>query len=76
METTITIPLESYNLWLNRCADGSQEYVLLKNGVIDRDAQGRKHVQILCDAKTAKVLMECAERLCPEVVKQIQQITV
>lgn len=43
--------------------------------MIDHDADGRKHVQILCDVNTAKVLMDSAGRLCPEVQQQIRQIT-
>jgi hypothetical protein len=75
MGTTILIPIAAYDRWLRRCPRGSQEYVCLRNGVLEHDKDGSSYVRLLCDAETAKALMDSAKRLCPEVVRQIKQTT-
>jgi hypothetical protein len=73
MGTTILIPIAAYDRWLRRCPRGSQEHVWLRNGILGHGNDGSSYVQLLCDAETAKALMDSAKHLCPDVVPHIQQ---
>ena len=75
METILKLPIELYKTWLSGCQAGNHEYVLLKNGFIQHDADGRDHVHIPCDSAEAKALKELAAHLYPEVVPHIEDIT-
>lgn len=73
MKVIIDIPIESYLLCVTRCGVKSPEYLMLKNGIIQRDAEGNEVVQILCDSERAKVILELVASLCPEALLNIQR---
>ena len=73
MKVLIDIPMESYLLCVTRCGLKSPEYLMLKNGVIERDTEGREIVQILCDRARAKMVLETIVKLCPESLSHIGQ---
>ena len=45
---------------------------MLKNGIVVRDSEGNEVVQILCDRKGAKMILEMVARSCPEALLHIQ----
>ena len=49
MKKFVDIPLDHYNGFVERCDASRPEYEILKNGVITRDRQERRAVEILCE---------------------------
>jgi hypothetical protein len=68
MEIMVVIPIKPYEAWISMCDPKRPEYLWLKNGIIARSRYGRREVQIPCNAKREKEIMEYAARACPEVV--------
>lgn len=75
MQILVVIPIKPYEAWVAMCDPKRPEYLWLKNGIITRSGNGRREVQIPCDAKRAKQIMEYAARACPEVAPFIKRIT-
>jgi hypothetical protein len=74
MNVLITIPIELYNGLLSRCQSVSDEYTLLKTGVITNvsDADGDYTVvNIRCEPKSAEDLLAWAKKLYPEASSEI-----
>lgn len=47
-------------------------YLLLKNGLVIRDSEGREAVDILCDVDQAKGLHELASQICLDIEESIR----
>ena len=71
----VVIPLRPYKVWIARCEPQSPQYRHLTNGIIVRRADGQEEVQILCDEKRARDILDYAARVCPEVAPFITRIT-
>jgi hypothetical protein len=72
MKVMLDIPMEPYLLCVTRCGLKAPEYLMLKNGIVVRDAEGKEVVQILCDRQRAKMILEMVAKLCPEALLHIQ----
>jgi dUTPase len=72
MKVIVEIPMEAYLLCVTRCGLTSPEYLMLKNGIVQRDSEGNEVVQILCNRERAKVLLETVAKVCPEALLNIQ----
>lgn len=74
MNILIEIPAEHYDLFVAECDIKSREYSILKNGIIakDRNSGDPRVIQILCDEKEAKMLLDAAMRLYPAVMPTIK----
>jgi hypothetical protein len=75
MKVLLAIPMLHYKMLLARSAVLWPEYRALKNGIINRDANGNEIVEILCDPQRVKLIFDFANRACSDVVPYIQQIT-
>ena len=74
MSAVITIPIELYNGLLSRCQSVSEEYKLLKTGIIANvsDTDGDYTVvNIRCEPKSAEDLLAWAKKLYPEASSEI-----
>ena len=74
MSAVITIPIELYKGLLSRCQSVSDEYKLLKTGIIANvsDADGDYTVvNIRCEPKSAEDLLAWAKKLYPEASSEI-----
>jgi len=68
----LTIPVAVYHHLLSLCGFSSQEYAILKNGVIRGiDADDEKAVDIFCDSDSAKKLLAWATQVDPAAASQI-----
>jgi hypothetical protein len=74
MRVLVTIPVEIYNGLLGRCSLLSREYLILKNGVINRDrSAGEPAVEILCEVPRAKFLLDLATLVYPQAAPYIEK---
>ena len=74
MSVLVTIPIELYNGLLSRCKSVSNEYQLLKAGVITdvSNAEGDYTVvNIQCERRSAQDLLAWAKKLYPEASSEI-----
>jgi hypothetical protein len=72
----LALPLEVYDGLLSKCSMMSREYLILKNGVIERDYQTtgeQLNVHILCEPQRAKFLLDLASLLFPAAVPHIEK---
>ncbi len=60
----LAIPMLYYQTVLARSAVLWPEYRALKNGIINRDANGNEIVEILCDPQRVKLIFDFANRIC------------
>jgi dUTPase len=72
MKVIVEIPMEPYLLCVTRCGFKSPEYLMLKNGIVQRDSDGHEVVQILCTRERAKIILEAVAKVCPEALSSIQ----
>lgn len=76
MKALVTIPVDIYNALLGRCSMLSREYLILKNGIIQQQAEGGTdgaRVEILCEFQRAKFLFDFATLVCPEAAPYIEK---
>ena|SRR5688572_17489841 len=71
----LALPLEVYDGLLSKCSVMSREYLILKNGVIERDPQTGEqlNVHILCEPQRAKFLLDLASLVFPAAVPHIEK---
>lgn len=70
----LALPLEVYDGLLSKCSKMSREYLILKNGVIERDPAGEQlNVHILCEPHRAKFLLDLASLVFPAAVPHIEK---
>jgi len=70
----IQLPPEHYDLFVAACEITSPEYTILKNNMVAR-RQGSDEpptVEIMCDMDEARLLLETAKGVYPEVVPFIE----
>lgn len=66
MKVLVTIPVAVYHQLLSLCEMSSQEYAILKNGVVRGiDDNDEKAVNIFCDSDSAKKLLAWAAQVDP-----------
>lgn len=71
MPQLIIMPVESYNVLIESCAESCPEYELLKNGFIMRNEAGEEEVYVPCDSAIARIIFDFATQCCPETVPHI-----
>jgi hypothetical protein len=62
----ITIPIDIQGDLLKACDPISPKYRMLKNGLLETDADGRKMVKILCESEQANDLLAWAHERWPD----------
>ena len=67
----IIMPMDSYNVLIESCAESWPEYELLKNGFVRRNGEGEEEVCVPCDSDVAKMIVDFASQCCPETVPHI-----
>ncbi len=74
MKVLIEMTPEHYELFVAECDITSREYTILKNSVVTGQPYARENrmVWILCDRDEAKLLLDTAARVYPEVVATIK----
>ena len=70
MNVVLFIPMEHYDLFLEKIKINSREHILLRNGIINR---AEKIVEVPCEIESAKQLLEFARILHPEIAPSIEQ---
>lgn len=73
LKILVTIPIDRYNGLLVACVPFRSTYLMLKNGLVVRDAEGREAAEILCDLDQAKELRELASQIHPDAALDIEQ---
>ena len=71
MYVTAQIPLHEYDRFVNSLRPSSRAADILKNATYHREAKGEgfeRHMELHCTVDEANVLLELANRLCPEAV--------
>ena len=74
MNLTIEMPFEAYRGFVNQFEPSSTEFSVLADGYVERRRKkGRSGVvvQITCGPAQARLLLNTAERTCPEVATAI-----
>jgi hypothetical protein len=72
----LEVSARDYDRLLNRVAEESQAYAILKNGVVvdsSHDGARKKKIEILCEKFHAIMLLHVAEKVCPEAASQIEE---
>jgi len=69
----VFIPIDRYNSLLMAAVPFRSTYLMLKNGLIIRDSEGRETVKFLCDMDQAKGLGELASQICPDAALDIEE---
>jgi hypothetical protein len=74
MKIIVEIEFEKYYRFLGRCDPTSSEYKLLKSGIETSDPRDPtvRLVMVLCASDEAKKLLELAEIICPDAVRDIK----
>ena len=72
MKIFVDIPLDHYNGFVERCDASRPEYEILKNGVITRDRQERRAVEILCEVQDAKMILDLASHIYPHAAPHLE----
>lgn len=70
------IPIAEYDIFMEKVDPTSRAYVLLKDGVFEREEKGgrfQRHMKLLCEKEEAAMLLKLAERLCPEIIRLISR---
>jgi hypothetical protein len=73
MKILVDIPMDDYNMFLQKCEATRPEYELLKNGIITKDREKRDAVEILCDVEDAKMILDLASQICPHAAPHVQE---
>jgi hypothetical protein len=73
LNVLVTIPVDHYNSLMMACVPFRSTYLLLKNGPVIRDNNGRQAVEILCDSDEADGLRELASQICPDAALDIAE---
>jgi hypothetical protein len=77
MKVLIEMPLERYDLFLQRCHETScPEFAILKYATFNRRPNGDRFLrtmQIHCEMAQAKRLLNLAAKLCPGAVPDIEK---
>jgi hypothetical protein len=73
LKILVIIPIDRYNSLLMACVPFRSTYLMLKNGLIIRDSEGRETVEILCGMDQAKELCELASQICPDAALDIEE---
>ena len=73
MKVMLVIPKQYYMVFLGHSARLWPEYRTLKSGILVNDETGQQ-VQILCDSKRLRLIMNFARRVCSDVIPHIRQI--
>ena len=72
MKVLLTIPVAVYHQLLSLCELSSQEYAILKNGVVRGiDDDEEKVVNIFCDADRGRLILAWATQVDPAAASQI-----
>jgi ferredoxin len=64
----VIMPMESYNVLIECCAESWPEYEVLKNGFIIRNEKGEQEVRVACDSTR---LVDFAAAHCPKVLPTV-----
>jgi hypothetical protein len=67
------MPYEAYLLCLARFTVRTRAYILLRNGIVDKNGQGESLVKILCDADFVEPFLAMVGDVCPEFTDKIKQ---
>ena len=67
---TLTMSLITYEKLLERCAEGSAEYICLKNAAVDSSESGVS-VTVICDAEQAEKILNIAASRDPNLTEKI-----
>lgn len=62
----VEIPVEAHQLTVQTVERNSPEYLLLHNGVIVQNEQGRRVVHIPCERDGAEAITRIITRACPQ----------
>ena len=71
MKVVVKIPLGLHSDLVSRCELKSPEYRLLKNGIIEDDADRSRAVHILCATDIAQKILKLAGFFFPQKVDEI-----
>jgi hypothetical protein len=73
LKILINIPIDRYNSLLMASVPFRSTYLMLKNGLVIRDSEGREAAEILCEIDQAKGLRELASQICPDAALDIEE---
>jgi hypothetical protein len=73
MKQVVAIPLEIFNVLLEKCAESDSEYQTLKNGFIIRSNGHGEEVHIRCSPDVAQEILCFADQVYSEAVPRIRQ---
>ena len=65
MKVLVAMPIEIHGNLLKACEPISPNYQMLKNGLIETDAHGRKVVKVLCETNQATEFLAWANEQRP-----------
>lgn len=72
MKVMMKMPIEAYLICTTRLPTSSRECSVMKNGVIEREAEGNEILEFLCDSDRARDLLKTVAQVCPEFVQNIE----
>jgi hypothetical protein len=64
--------MDHYNCFMERCDASRPEYEILKNGVITRDRQEKRAVEILCELEDARMILDLAIQIYPHAAPHLE----
>jgi hypothetical protein len=73
MNVIIDIPMEPYLLCVAKVPMRSDEYLMLKNGIVFRDENGYQFVRIRSDAERARILRRVLTEHCPDMLDEVRE---
>jgi hypothetical protein len=74
MKVLLLVPKGAYDRLLSACEKTAPQYELLRNGLIEIDANGLQQVRILCDSDKAQTLLGFARQLSPDMLAAIREV--
>jgi hypothetical protein len=69
----VKIPIDPYNLLLERCESWRGEFDILKNGIITRDRDDQRQVEVRCNVMQAELLVDLANSVYPNAACHIKE---
>jgi hypothetical protein len=73
MDQVVVIPIEIFNVLVEKCAETQSEYQTLKNGFIMSPDGHTEEVHIRCSPDVASSILVFADEVCSEAVPQIRR---
>lgn len=72
MKIFVDIPMDHYTGFVERCDASRPEFEILKNGMITRDRQEMRAVEILCEVQDAKMILDLATQVYPHAAPHLE----